>query len=101
MLAWMALAAGVLGGVWWLARGVRRTRRLYRGWRWRNSIVVYGYLEPGRAWFFDAALAAGLALAGPLVPREVDATRAWRAVSKLAAIVWLVAGAPPFDGAWW
>jgi hypothetical protein len=92
MVATMALAAGVLGGIWWLARGARRAARLYRCWRWRNSIAVYGYDEPGRAWQIDASTAAVLALAGPFVPDDLDAARAWRRVYWLLAIVWLVFG---------
>jgi hypothetical protein len=99
MIATMALAAGVLGGAWWLRRGSRRARVLYRRWRWRNSIAVYGYDEPGRAWQIDAALAAVLALAGPFAPQGVDAGRVWRAVYLVVGIVWLVYGAPPL-GAW-
>jgi hypothetical protein len=90
MSATMALAAGVLGGVWWLWRGAQRARVLYRHWRWRNSIVVYGHNEPGRAWPIDATTAAVLALAGPFVPDDLDAARAWRGVYLLVAIAWLV-----------
>lgn len=90
MLAWLALAAVFGGGVWWLRRGARRARILYRTWRWRNSIDVYGLDLPGRAWPIDATTAAVLALAGPFVPDDLDAARAWRRVYWLLAIVWLV-----------
>lgn len=101
MLASIALAAVVFGGgVWWVWRGARRARVLYRRWRWRNSIAIYGLDEPGLAWPIDATAAAVLALAGPLVPDDIDARRCWRAVRLLIAIVWLAAGAPPFDGMW-
>lgn len=93
MLGTMALAAVVIGGLWWVWRGARRARVLYRRWRWRDAIVVYGYDEPGRAWPIDATTAAVLALAGPFVPADLDAARAGRAVYLLVAIVWFV-----FDG---
>jgi hypothetical protein len=93
-MVWMlVLTAGTLGSIWWLARGSRRAQRLYRRWRYRDSIVVYGYGEQGRAWQAHAALAALLALAGPMAPDEIDAARAWRAVRVTVVIVWLVVGA--------
>lgn len=99
-MAVAVLAAGLLGSFWWIVRGGRRARRLYRRWRWRNSIEVYGFGAPGRAWPIDAFTAAVLALAAPLVPHEIDAATAWRRVCAVSLIVWWVAGAPPFDRAW-
>lgn len=92
-MVWMlGLAAGTLAGAWWLVRGSRRARRLYRRWRYRDSIVVYGYRERGRAWKMDAALATLMALAGPLVPDEIDPALVWRAVWVTVVIAWLVIG---------
>ena len=79
---------------------MRRAQRLYRRWRYRDSIVVYGYGEQGRAWQAHAALAALLALAGPLVPDDIDATLVRRAVYVTVVVVCLVVGASLLDEVW-
>lgn len=101
MLATVALAAGVLGGIWWLARGARRARRLYRCWRWRNAVAVYGLDETGRAWQIDAGLVAVLALAGPLLRDDLDAWRCWRGAQLAVFLLSWLAGTTFLDGAWW
>lgn len=101
MVATIALGAGILGGAWWLWRGSRQARRLYRRWRYLNSITVYGYREPGQAAAVDAALAALLAImAGPFLRADLDAARCRRAVLMCLLIGWLAAGSPPLDGVW-
>jgi hypothetical protein len=54
---------------WWLWLGGQRARRVYRRWRYYNSIAVYRERERGRPRQVDVVRAALLALGGPLIDR--------------------------------